>query len=72
MILRANLVVPEPGAYVVAAKRIPKDWLAVTEPNLRSFVAAYPGWSYYMAGGIQSSLLGGCSVIREAEVEAWA
>ena len=71
MILRANLVVPTAGAYVVAVQRIPKHWLVCNIPNLQGFANQHSGFAYYVAGGVESTLLGGLRMMREAEVNTW-
>jgi hypothetical protein len=43
VILRADIVVPNAGAYIIAARRIPMSWSICNGPNLSEFVRAYPG-----------------------------
>jgi hypothetical protein len=71
MILRANLTIPKAGAYIVAVQSVPDSWLVCNVPNLLAFANRRPGFGFYMAGGVESTLLGGLRMIREAEVTAW-
>lgn len=68
MILRVDLTVPGPEAYIVAAQRIPSDWIICSQSNLADFATRNPGWDYYTTGGLRSSWLGGMHLIREAEI----
>ena len=71
MILRADIVVPNAGAYIIAARRIPTSWSICNGPNLSEFVRAYPGWGCYVAGGVESSWRGGVRLLHEAEATSW-
>ncbi len=70
MILRVNIHVPKPAAYIVAAQMVPSDWVACSVPNLREFAARYPGWSLYQAGGVSCGWRG-AQMIQEADVCSW-
>jgi hypothetical protein len=71
VILRADIVVPKADAYIVAARRIPAGWSICNKPNLSEFVRAYPGWGYYVTGGVESSWRGGVRLLHEAEATGW-
>jgi hypothetical protein len=71
VILRADIVVPNAGAYIIAARRIPASWSICNGPNLSEFVRAYPGWGCYVAGGVESSWRGGVRLLHEAEATSW-
>ena len=70
MILRVNIAVPKAAAYVVGVERIPDHWLGCTLANLDEFARRRPGWSYYVAGGLDPSWRG-IHLLHEAEISRW-
>jgi hypothetical protein len=71
VILRADIVVPNAGAYIIAARRIPTGWSICNGPNLIRVRPRVSGWGCYVAGGVESSWRGGVRLLHEAEATSW-